>query len=108
MEYIYILTNPAFSGCFKVGKTSEGNLRKRLLQYNVGDPYRQYEFVYLAMVEDAATVEDDVAAHFEAFLTVPGCEWYKSVINSTKSQQSLLKQLICYIESSDQFIRNII
>ena len=106
MEYIYIIHNPAFAGCYKVGKCTD--FKKRMSGYQTGDPFRRYEYIYLAMVEDGRVIEDDVAAHFEDFLAIPGHEWYKATRNNTEPKKALLKSLVERIETSYGFVRSII
>ena len=106
MEYIYIIVNSSFAGCFKVGKTT--NFQQRMRSYNTGDPYRRYEYAYLAMVEDSQGVEDDVAAYLEDYMTIPGHEWYRSTKNGISAQKAFLKRIIKRIESYPGFIRSII
>ena len=108
MKYIYIVVNSAFAGCCKVGKTTEDNFRHRLTCYQTSDPFRRYEYAYLAMMEDPEGAEVDVAVHFEELLTVPGCEWYKAKRTGDKEHRNLIRRIITRIESYPGFIRRII
>lgn len=52
--YLYVLTNPAWSGYCKIGRTTGPS--RRLNQYQTGSPHRDYELVhdrYFANVDQA-------------------------------------------------------
>ena len=43
-KYLYVISNPSFSGYYKVGVTSD--FHQRLSSYNTGDPHRAYKIEY--------------------------------------------------------------
>lgn len=52
---VYLVSNPAFPGYFKVGMTRD--LMKRLASYQTGDPHRAYIIEHYKFVEDARAEE---------------------------------------------------
>lgn len=76
---IYIISNPAFNGWYKVGITI-GDLKVRLKQYQVGSPFRDYKVEYSLSVNDVYNFEEIV--HDElAMLCIHNSEWFKLEIN---------------------------
>lgn len=55
---VYVISNPAFPGMYKVGMTRD--LEKRLQQYQTSDPYRQYKVEHYKFVEDARKEEKEI------------------------------------------------
>lgn len=53
--YVYIATNPAYSGWIKIG--SAVNLAQRLSSYQTSDPLRRFEFNFHIEVDDRVAVE---------------------------------------------------
>lgn len=72
--FVYMVSNPAFPGIFKVGMTT--NLNKRLSTYQTGDPYRSYKVENYRFVEDRKLIEDSLLKEFS--LDVVKGEWVKS------------------------------
>ena len=69
--YIYIISNPAFKGWNKIGKTTD--LLARLSCYQTGDPYRAYKLEYYMEVKDANIHEE----HFRNISDDINGEWIK-------------------------------
>ena len=46
-KYLYVVSNPSFSGYYKIGVTSD--FHQRLSNYNTGDPYRAYKLELIAV-----------------------------------------------------------
>lgn len=68
--YIYIISNPAFKGWYKIGRTF--NIELRLCQYQTADPLRRYKLEFCTEVDNPAEYE-----YF--FNSKPECnyEWIK-------------------------------
>ena len=52
---LYLVSNPAFPGMYKIGITRD--LNKRLSQYQTGDPFRKYKVEHYKFVEDSKLEE---------------------------------------------------
>lgn len=61
---IYLISNPAFPGMYKIGITQD--LGKRLSQYQTADPLRRYKVETYKFVEDIRTEEKKYLELFEA------------------------------------------
>lgn len=72
---IYIISNPAWPGYFKVGQTVR-NVEKRLNDYNCGCPLRDYKVEFQTHVEDTYLVEQLVHKKFNAHH-----EWCKAELS---------------------------
>lgn len=72
--FVYVLTNPAFEGYYKIGMTTD--LNKRLQTYQTYDPHRQYKIHHNVFVSDRRETERKVLESFNVSL-VKG-EWIKS------------------------------
>lgn len=59
-EYVYLVTNPAWPGWVKVGRTE--NPKSRLSVFQVAAPFRDYEMIFTAKVAKGGLVEDRVMA----------------------------------------------
>lgn len=59
--WVYVISNPAFPGWFKVGRTDD--YVKRLVQLQTGDPRRAYRVDYLLYFNDVVAAE--ARAHAE-------------------------------------------
>lgn len=53
--FVYIISNPAFPGKYKIGMTKDVN--NRLSQYQTYDPHRQFKIEHYIFVEDKRAVE---------------------------------------------------
>lgn len=71
---IYLISNPAFSGCFKVGLTK--NLEKRLNAYQTCDPNRSYKVEHYKFVNDLRLTEKLLLEKFK--IDIVKGEWVKN------------------------------
>jgi hypothetical protein len=55
---IYVVSNPSFPNCYKIGITK--NLHKRLQNYQTYDPFRAYKVEHYRFVENAPLVEKQI------------------------------------------------
>jgi hypothetical protein len=63
MENLYVISNPAWPGWYKIGKAKD--CKDRLNQYNTASPYRDYIIDYQISVENAHLFE----LHFQSYET---------------------------------------
>lgn len=70
---VYLISNPAFPGYYKVGMTKD--LEKRLAQYQTGDPHRAYAVEHYKFVEDARAEEKKCLEYMKTDLAKG--EWVK-------------------------------
>ncbi len=61
--FVYIIANPVFEGCYKVGISS--NPDSRLKQYQTSDPKRGYQLQYKFETPDYSAIEAAVHEEFE-------------------------------------------
>lgn len=73
--WLYLLTNPRLPGWFKVGKTT--NPRRRLTQYQTGDPARAYRFVLLRFMKDHHLAEEALIERLDRLGYLPHGEWFE-------------------------------
>lgn len=59
--YIYVVSNPAFKGWFKIGRTT--NITTRLCQYNTSDPLRRFKVEYIVAVNNPVRFEKFIRDH---------------------------------------------
>lgn len=82
--YLYVITNPSFTGWVKVGTT--WNLEERLHVYQTGDPFRKYKLEYSLhhpKFREAEQKIKEVMSHFA--LEIRG-EWYRIDLDFAKSR----------------------
>ncbi len=70
--YLYIITNPAWKGYYKIGQTI--NLSKRLSTYQTSSPLRDYSFLTTKKVRDMNKSEKQLLEELKRFYEVKG-EW---------------------------------
>jgi site-specific DNA-methyltransferase (adenine-specific) len=70
-KYVYIVSNPAYDGLYKVGVAA--NAESRLNQYQTADPNRAYKLEYKFLTPHYAELERYVHAKFDSRL-----EWVKA------------------------------
>lgn len=70
--FIYIITNPAWDGYYKLGKTI--NLEKRMSTYMTGSPLRDYTYLITARVSDVNRAEVKALQSLSEYYDVKG-EW---------------------------------
>lgn len=71
---VYVISNPSFVGCYKVGMTKD--LDRRLKSYQTYDPNRAFKVDHYRFVKNAKEVEQRVLSTF-SFDLMKG-EWIKS------------------------------
>jgi len=71
---IYLISNPAFPGYYKIGMTKD--IDNRLSQYQTGDPHRAYKIEHYIFVEDARAEERKFLNEMK--LDLAKGEWVKS------------------------------
>lgn len=91
--YIYILSNPAMPGLFKIGFTNR-DVKERVeeLSYATGVP-KPFEIEYYCLTKDVEEIEDTVHSHF-ASTRLPGKEFFSV-------------ELVDIIKFIDSLIRNV-
>ena len=70
--YIYVITNPAWKGYYKIGQTI--NLTKRLSTYQTSSPLRDYSYLSTREVKDMDKAESLLLEELKKFYEVKG-EW---------------------------------
>lgn len=70
---VYVISNPSFPGCYKVGMTK--NLDSRLKSYQTYDPNRAYKVEHYRFVKNAKAIEKTILEKFQ-FSLLKG-EWVK-------------------------------
>lgn len=61
--YIYIITNPAWEGWVKIGKSI--NPKNRLKTFQTSSPFRDYELVYSIKTNDMTNLEYYIHLHLK-------------------------------------------
>lgn len=77
-EWIYIITNPAWEGYYKVGKSN--NPEKRLKVYQTSSPHRDYVIEFMVEVRDTFYIEKLLKVVFGATH-----EWIQEDIEDIKN-----------------------
>jgi hypothetical protein len=72
--HLYVIRNPAWPTHVKVGVTMQ--LRARFLQYQTGTPFRDFEIVHTAEVENSYEVEHELKRRLADYRE-PRSEWYR-------------------------------
>ena len=73
---VYIISNEAFPGYYKVGMTQ--NLNQRLKSYQTYDPHRRFKVEHYKVVENARSVESYFLTHYN--VSISSGEWVKGDI----------------------------
>ena len=71
---LYLISNPAFPGMFKVGITQD--LNTRLSQYQTYDPYRRFKVEHYKFVDDMRQTEKEILLKHKVNISVG--EWFDS------------------------------
>ena len=79
VEYIYIITNKVFKDNIKIGKTIDPI--KRLSNYNVGDPNKNYQYVFLKETSVADVIEKYFKNKYSS-----NNEWYSLSIEEASNK----------------------
>lgn len=69
--FLYIVTNPAFPGYFKIGITSRPKVR--LKQYQIYDPHKKYVMKHSKFYEEVRHIEKEILEKFS--LDLHSGEW---------------------------------
>ena len=56
--FVYLIENPVFPGCFKIGCSVD--VEKRLQSYQTSDPYRRFRIVFKRFVPDRRIAEQEI------------------------------------------------
>jgi hypothetical protein len=85
--FVYVLINPAWSECVKIG--SAVDVQSRLDQFQTGSPMRDYEMVYSVYAHDRLKAEracHTALAHarLEGEWFSCSVEWAKAVLNQVR------------------------
>ena len=75
MEYVYVITNPAFPDYCKLGLTTQESPEKRLGNYNTGSPYRDYKLEHYVETHDCKTLERELHLNIKDAGFVLRNEW---------------------------------
>ena len=70
--YLYIITNPAWVGYYKIGQTI--SLSKRLSTYQTSSPLRDFKFLTTVRVDDMNLLERKLLEELKKYYEVHG-EW---------------------------------
>lgn len=70
--FLYVITNPAWDGYYKVGKTT--NLSNRLATYMTGSPLRDYSYLFTIEVDDVNGAERLALQKLSEYYEIKG-EW---------------------------------
>lgn len=70
--FLYVITNPAWDGYYKVGKTT--NLSNRLATYMTGSPLRDYNYLFTIEVDDVNVAERLAHQKLSEYYEIKG-EW---------------------------------
>ena len=73
--FLYVITNPTFSGWCKIGITH--NIESRLRQYQTGDPFRSYEVVFSDIIDNKRLIESQIKQFCTNRTIEIRGEWYK-------------------------------
>lgn len=76
MGFIYALVHPLHRGWVKVGRTTD--LRRRLMQYQTGDPQRNYRFIFTKQVTQPGWAEGEAHHRLEAAGIRCKGEWFRA------------------------------
>jgi hypothetical protein len=69
-NFIYIIINKAWQDYIKLGRSNDVN--NRLIQYQTGSPFRDYEIFYCKYVNDVTIIENYFSNNIEG-----SHEWFK-------------------------------
>ena len=73
--YLYIISNPAHKGWYKIGITDD--IQSRLNVYQTGDPKRSYKVEYYIKHPDCLTAEKKIKEMMHYFARNIKNEWFE-------------------------------
>lgn len=82
--YLYIISNPAHIGWFKIGVTED--IKSRLNVYQTSDPKRSYKVEYHVFHPDCYIAEKNIKETMKYFALDIKKEWYKVDLGIAKSR----------------------
>jgi len=80
--YIYIIINPTWTDYIKLGRTK--NLNKRLNDYQISSPFRDYQMYYSSYTNDLGIIENYFRTNIEG-----NFEWFK--IDKDEAKNIIIK-----------------
>lgn len=94
--YVYIITNPAWPGWCKLGKTSD--LEGRMHTYQTGDPFSKYEYRFILETLNRHSVEK--AAHSTAVVSSEAnlSEWFEIDVTKLTNIIKRVEDTICTLQ----------
>jgi len=87
--HIYILSNPAWKGWYKVGMAVEAT--DRLPTFQTGSPFRDYKLEYYKHFKDRRSAEKEAHILLEKSSKSKRGEWFQSSLLNIKQQIETLK-----------------
>ena len=87
-SYIYIISNPAWNGIYKLGRAK--NISNRLRSYNTYSPYNDFKVEWCMMVNDVFLYELYAENNWEK----ASGEWYYGKLNNMISDLVQYKKLL--------------
>jgi hypothetical protein len=94
INYIYIISNPAFPGWYKIGRTT--NIITRVRHYQTADPHRGYVLEFHLEVKEPYLHEEFFKFHSEG-------EWIKGNLSTIIKMIKLIEE--SYIDNNyDQYV----
>jgi hypothetical protein len=81
--YVYLISNPAWPGWFKTGKTEDPS--ERLSKYQTGDPLRAYRLEHFAPTDDHHAVEHLFRFELERLGYERSKEWFRVPLDDAKA-----------------------
>lgn len=82
--YVYIISNPAHAGWFKIGITED--IKSRLHVYQTSDPQRAYKVEYYISHPDPQTAEKKIKEMMHYFAKRQKNEWYEVDLGIAKAR----------------------
>ena len=80
--YVYIISNKAFEGYYKIGITYD--IKKRLRSYQTSSPYRDYKIEYYIHHPDCRAAEKQIHEMMKYFALNKRNEWFEIDLNIAK------------------------
>ena len=84
--FIYILSNPAFPGWLKIGRTC--NIKRRLDGYNVCSPYRDFKIDFYCYAKNIIKQERYFKKNFES-----NGEWIRCELDTAVKVIKLIEDM---------------
>jgi len=78
--FVYVITNPAWPGWVKVGKTDQ--MRRRVSQYQTSSPFRDFKVQYSRAVEDRHAAESGAHDRLRKLADEYDGEWFKVAVKT--------------------------